>query len=127
MADVSDPNVVSSLPAWVQAFINGIVVLGLAAGGFFTYWRQRNKGAVGDAITVSGGEDHGMVNQFIVKALDIMDRSASAHETSAAALQAVAQSMLKRDTDAEIERRAREMAERMFGDKMASARKPSTT
>ena len=111
MGDVSDPNLLSNIPAWVQILANVAVGATVASASVFTYFRTRATPTQMPMITASTStDDHGLINQFIAKALEIMERSAIAAEQTADSAQRIAVSMSKRDEDAEIDRR---VAERM--------------
>lgn len=107
MAEMVDPGFVNNIPGWVQIVGNVAVFATITASTAFAYIRTR-VGSNGGGVEVAGADEHSATNRFIVKALEIMERTATAQERTAIAAQAIAASVAHRDQNAEIDRRINE-------------------
>src|ERR1035437_3479531 len=107
MVDVSDPGLLSSIPNWMQVIANVAVAATVAAASVFTYFKTKSTSAPAPTV-ITATEDHGMINQFMAKALEIMERTAIAQEQTAESAEKIAELMHRHAEDEEIEHRVQE-------------------
>ena len=94
-----------SIPSWLQVAGNIAIFTVVAVSSIYAYFHTR---WMPSSSGFASPGDHTILNPWVTKMLEMMERNATATEEAAEALSAMAASMKQRDESAEIDRRIEE-------------------